>query len=131
MKKIIIPIIALALVGCSSFVNTSQKSLYVAGQLADGSVKSYSVWWKDQTNKLGATSDLMQKQAQVISMANQVGTSIQLADNSIRTYQGLVGTNITTTAVVSALVGAAIQNAGQIASFIAAETGDTNFFSHP
>lgn len=133
MKYAKIPIailLAMAFVGCASFVNTSQKSLYAAASLADGGMKAYAVYWKDKTNKSGDTPSLEQQRSNVMAISYKVGTSLKLAQKTLDDYAGKVGTNTATKEVVQALVQTAVQDAGAIAGEISVITGDPNWVAH-
>lgn len=133
MKYAKIPIaivLALLFVGCASFVNTSQKSLYAAASLADGGMKAYAVYWKDKTNKVGDTPALEQQRSNVMAISYKVGTSLKLAQKTLDDYANNVGTNTATKAVVQALVTTAIQDAGGVAGEISLITGDPNWLPH-
>lgn len=120
-------LVAALLTACSSFVNTAQKSIYVGSQLADGSMKSYAVYWKEKTNSLGtATSDMLTQRSNVMTLSIKVGVSLDTADQALSSYAANVGTNSATKDVVNALIATAIQNAGNFAAEVAVITGQTN-----
>lgn len=128
MKKLlIISALAIFCVGCAGFVNNAQKSLYAATMLADGSMKSYAVYWKWQTNRLGDTATLELQRSNVMALSFKVGTGIAVAQNSLNDYSKNVGTNTTTKAVVQALVNTAIADAGSIPGLITILTGDPSW----
>lgn len=120
-----------ALVGCSTFVNDAQKSIYVAANLSDGAMKTYATYWKSETNRLGDTAALESQRSNVVVLASQVGVGIALADRTLQTYQGNIGTNTTTQAAVNAVIATAIERASGLAGFIGSLTGNTNFITTP
>lgn len=129
-KTLIIAVaFGLMAIGCASFVNSSQKSIYAAATLADGGMKTYAAYWKDQTNKLGATPELEAQRSNVMQMAWDVGAGISVADKALNTYQSNVGTNTATKEVINALILTVVQRAGHLAAYVGQITGDTNLIN--
>lgn len=128
-KVVLLVLLPAFFVGCSSFVNSSKKTLYTATSLADGGMKTYAVYWKDQTNKLGDTAELELQRSNVMQISWDVGAGIAVADRAIDAYAGNLGTNTTTKAVVSALIATAISRAGSLAGYVGIITGNTNLIN--
>jgi hypothetical protein len=121
--------LALVTIGCAGFANNAQKSIYTASMLSDGAMKSYAVYWKDATNRLGDTPVLELERSNVMVISFKVGASINTADRTLQVYQGNVGTNTATKDVVNALIATAVQQAGSLAADIGLITGNTNLTS--
>lgn len=131
MKRIVAALslaaLTVALAGCASFVNSSQKSLYVASTLADGAMKTYATYWKDETNRLGDTPALESQYNSASAISFKVGASLNVANRALNDYAANAGTNTATKAVVEALITTAIQNAGSIEGEISVLTGDPSW----
>lgn len=136
---IVLPLLALLLAGCASFIKDSRKSLYAGSQLADGTMKTYAVGWKDATNNAGAlppdqrvarlaTLELQRSNVMVLSV--KVGASLGVADQALENFAANLGTNTATKAVVSALIATAVQQAGNLAAEIRLLTGNPLAASH-
>lgn len=131
MKRLfLLPLLALFAAGCVSFTNDAHKSIYVAATMADGGMKAAGVWYKDQVVKQGHTPQLEQTRTNLEAISFKVGTSLAVADRALSTYEGKVGTNTTTKAVVTALIQTAVQSAGEFEAQIGILTGNTNLISH-
>jgi hypothetical protein len=131
LKLLLLPLAAILMISCASFVNSSRKSLYVAGTLADGGMRTYAVYWKSQTNQQGDTPALEQQRSNVMALAKKVGAGLALADQTLTSYEQNVGTNTTTKAVAEAILTTAISDVAQLTAFIASLTGNTNFTQLP
>lgn len=117
----------LLITGCASFVNDAQKSIYAASTLSDGTMKTYAVYWKWQTNRLGDTVALESQKKQVEAISIKVGSSLNVAQSTLDSYVANAGTNTATKTVIQALVTTAVQNAGAIVGEISTLTGDPSW----
>jgi hypothetical protein len=116
-------VLAMTIVGCASFVNDAQKSIYVAATLSDGAMKSYAAWWKDRTNHVGADiPSLLTERSNVLVLSRKAGISLDNAQKVLDGYTINVGTNTSTKAVVNALIQTAVQDAGLVSSEVSALT---------
>ena len=129
LKQGLFTLACLLLIGCASFTNKMQKTLYVSATLADGTMQTYATYWKYQTNKLGDTPALEQQRSNVIRLSKKVGASLNLADRTLKDYQANVGTNTATKEVVQALINTAIQDAGGFYGEITILTDDPSWMT--
>jgi hypothetical protein len=134
LSLLFVALAAVALVaGCANFVKDSRKTLYAASQLADGAMKTYAVEWKAATNRVAALppeqqatnlAALQLQRSNVMVLSIKVGASLGVADQALENFAGNLGTNTAPKAVVTALLGTAIQQAGNLASEIRLLTGN-------
>lgn len=127
LKVLIVPLIALTVIGCQSFVNGAKKTLYVSATLADGAMRTYGADWKFRTNSIGDTPALENERSNVMVLSRKVGAGIALADKAVDDYAASAGTNTPNKVVVNALITTAISDAGSFAAYITALTGKSNF----
>lgn len=131
LRNLLVPVLAIAMIGCAGFVNSAKKTLYVSGTLADGAMRTYAADWKDRTNRVGDSPALENERSNVMVLSRKVGAGIALADKAIDDYVAAAGTNAPNKVVVNALVSTAVADVGSFAAYITALTGKTNFTSSP
>ncbi len=129
--KYLIPLVALALIGCAGFVNTAKKTLSVSSTLADGAMQTYAADWKDRTNRLGDTPALESERSNIMVCSRKVGAGIALANKAVDDYSAAAGTNAPNKVVVNALITTVVSDVGGFAAYITALTGKTNFNASP
>lgn len=129
LSLLLIPVLLL-FTACTSFVNEAHKTIYATTMMADGGMQAYGVWWKEQVVKAGSvTPDLNAKKEAAKQLSFKVGTALNTAERMLETYEGKVGTNTTTKAVVNGLIQTAVQNAGDLIGELGILTGNTNLFN--
>lgn len=116
------------MVGCT-FANNAHKTINSAAIMADGGMQTYGSYWKDQVVKHGDSPSLERDKTNMMALSFKVGSSLAVADRALQTYEGKVGTNTTTKAVVSALIQTAIQDAGNFVAEVGIVTGNTNLLN--
>lgn len=127
MKKLLFAIIPLTLLlGCANFSKDAHKTIYASATLADGGMKTYGSWWKDQKLEHGDSPALEQQKTNVMLLSIKVGSTLAVASHALDTYDGKVGTNTTTKAVVNGLILTAVQEVGNFVAQVGLLTGNTN-----
>jgi hypothetical protein len=130
MKRTILTLPLLIVLGCATFSQNARKTIYGADQLADAAMKGWAVYYHDATNNPAkyheTLVDVEGQHIQVNLTSKSVGASLSTAHTMIDAYQA----GLATKSQLQSAVDAALQSAPQLVRMVAEFTGNTNLLAN-